>query len=90
MTKSKQKKKNSKRLEASILMILTFMLLSSVICAGCVNNAKKPNGEAVIKSQKGFYPEGCVVTSADGRMDVYLTDTYVLSAEAYEAILLGE
>lgn len=65
------------------------MLLSSVICVGCVNNAKT-NGEAVIKSQKGFYPEGCVVTSADGRMDVYLTDTYVLSAEAYEAILLGE
>lgn len=89
MQRLRQKKKNLKRLEASTLLISIFMLLSSVICVGCVNSAKT-NGEAVIKSQKGYYPDGCVVTSADGRMDVYLTGTYVLSAEAYEAILLGE
>lgn len=86
---SLQKKKKYSRLYASILAILTFMLLSSGICAGCVSSAKG-NGESVVKAQKGYYPEGCVVTSTDGRMDIYLTETYVLTAEAYRAILLGE
>lgn len=84
-----QKRKRYLKRCANTLAILICTLLLSATCVGCVNSAKT-NGEAVIKSQKGYYPEGCVVTSADGRMDIYLTETYVLTAEAYKAILLGE
>lgn len=47
-------------------------------------------GEAIITSHRGYYPMGCKVCSPDGREDVYPEKTYVLSAEAYRAVLMGE
>lgn len=52
-----------------------------------MNSAKS---EGVIMSHRGYYPMGCTVSSPDGREDVYPEKTYVLSAEAYRAILMGE
>ena len=43
-----------------------------------------------MQSQKGYYPMGCKVCAPDGREDIFGGKTYVLSAEAYKSILIGE
>jgi hypothetical protein len=68
-------------------MISICILLCAAKFCGCANSSK---GETILRSHKGFYPCGCIVSSPDGRVDEYPTRTYVLSEEAYRAILLGE
>jgi hypothetical protein len=69
------------------LAISCCTMLLVIVCGGCKSNS---TGERVIQSQKGYYPMGCKVCSPDGREDEYPDRTYVLSVEAYRAILMGE
>jgi hypothetical protein len=66
------------------------ILICTTVCAfalsGCVSTSKT---ETVIRSQKGYYPIGCKVCAPDGRTDEYTEPTYVLSVEAYRALMLS-
>lgn len=86
--KNLKKRSSGSRLRLlSTVAISLFILLCAVKFCGCANSSK---GDAVLQSHKGYYPQGCKVCAPDGREDDFSTRTYVLSEEAYRAILLGE
>lgn len=72
-----------------VTTLVTFccMLVLGNGLTGCVSRSRS---EAVARSQKGYYPQGCVVQTPEGDKHDYIGATYVLSDEAYRALFLGE
>lgn len=80
-------KRNYGKLLLISLATFCFMTLLAIACGGCKSNS---TSETVLRSQKGYYPQGCVVQTPEGDKHDYIGATYVLSAEAYRALFLGE
>lgn len=62
------------------------MLLCTLLLGGC---AKSFDVREVSRAQKGYYPQGCVVTCGED-VDEFPGETYVLSGEAYRALFFVE
>lgn len=75
-------KERLKSVPAILICIPPFMLL----CAGC---AKSFDVRESARAQKGYYPQGCVVTCGED-VDEFPGETYVLSGEAYRALFFVE